>query len=182
MSLDREQMLALEHAGTVGFPSPYPAAGQIKLVVHGSKSEEDPDILLNVVHQISPRLRVSRLVRLEHARAIQFHGSPSGPAQSSAKAKAKPEEAPAHVHAGWTHWMADRLHDHVKARAKAHTASGAEPESDVLFHHAILHVPETAPVLMHVDVGMTAAESAEYYPPLPKGTEYHFFCESKVEK
>jgi hypothetical protein len=31
----------------------------------------------------------------------------------------------------------------------------------------IVYVRETAPVLLHMQVGMTAAESAEYYPPLP---------------
>jgi hypothetical protein len=43
----------------------------------------------------------------------------------------------------------------------------------------IAYVRENAPVLMDVEVSMAAAESADYYPPVPERSDDHYFFEGK---
>ena len=176
MSLDREQRIAYAFAGTVALPSPFPASGQVRLIWYPSETGKTTQIFLKVFHSIGPRLRIARLVKLEDVRAIRYRG-PLPPAQSrdpKPKQKAKNEEqATAQEQGEWSQLTSEELQAIVTQQISALTADSGDI---ILLTNAILYVGETAPVLMQVDVGMTAGESAEYYPPMPRGARGRF-CE-----
>jgi hypothetical protein len=168
-----DQALAMHLAGTVRLPSPAPATGALTVQLP-EKAESDPNhIYLKITHRVHERLKIIRYVRLADVRSVQGiwpeKPKPSGGARSTAAVS--PAEPPKVSH---KHSKEIRAHVHDLI-----TAAKGVGEPLVCPSAAAIFVPETAPVLMEVEVGMTAAESADYYPPLPvppKGPT----CESGV--
>lgn len=166
MLLERDQLTAYELAGTVPLPSPFPASGPVWIAFQRPAGGKPIYVFLKVIHHVAPRLRIARLVRLEDVRGIRILKS-CEPAAAAPTESRRPAVAPPPAdHSAaceWEQWSVADLHARVRDAVDKH-----EPKSDdefPLFPNAILYVPETAPVLMQVDAGMTAAESAEYYPP-----------------
>ncbi len=168
MSLTRDQRIALELAGTVCVPSPFPAAGEIRIV-----TEAEPDgkvsmadllarkaVCLEVRHRISPKLSITRIVYLDEVAAVFLPDHPEGDR---------------HDVGSWL--LALELQAECFNRVSLRPARrGGEDRR--LLGKGVVYLPESAKVLMRVEVGMTAAESVEYYPPLAgeRGKEYHDLC------
>jgi hypothetical protein len=173
MSLSREQRVALTLAGTVALPSPFPCLGELRLstdIPQGYKATPADltataanPVFLSTTHRISPKLRITRFVNLEDVSAVFLPDCPS-----AVSLNAGTWLLPAEVRAE----TLDRLNRRPTRTRK---------DDAFRLGIGIIYVAETANVLMQVEVGMTAAESAEYYPPLPgeKGSNYHDFCDAE---
>jgi hypothetical protein len=177
---DHESMVAYSLAGTIALPSPYPATGAI-CIVPGPEAEGAPrEIYLKVIHRVSYRLKVSRLVALDDVRAILAPSvswaEVSQPEDEEAEGRvdrptAGPETAspvPFSPQQGWEVKVAGEIRVLVDQWLEGDDDSGGSGPSEEAcwLDDAIVYVPEAARVLMTVEAGMTAAESAEYYPPL----------------
>jgi hypothetical protein len=139
MSLNRQQQLSKALAGTVSFPPTLPQLARLSI------SQVAPPVYgAAAVHQLrieqrsSPTLTMIRYVDLADVRAVFL-----------------PQD-PANVHFELGTWlMGEEIPAHIVTRQNhGHAVLG------------IVRVPEQAPVFTQVEVGLTAAESAEYYPPL----------------
>lgn len=174
-------MLAL--AGTVRLPSPPPAKAEVRVELGG-----DGDVLLRVIHKVSERLFMERVVRLEDVRAVfaEWSGEPgqtpaqqqgptlpAGPPGQNPVQQGPPpiqQQAPPppagpcdpgeEPPAGATYRTGKRLEDLVYA----HLGSAC-PEG-VWVKEAVVYVTEAAAVVLRVEAALTAAESVAYYPPL----------------
>jgi hypothetical protein len=165
MSLSPDQFLALQLAGTVGLPSPSPATGSVEITT----SSSDSGIYLRIVHRVSQKLTLIRYVGIDYVRAICTHwevGEAAGAAKGGA---AKPP-----VPTCWACKTPGEFGPLLEQRLKAGKGG---PFPLAWLEDAVVYVPEQAPVLMQVDVGLTAAESAEYYPPLAAGLADPHWCE-----
>jgi hypothetical protein len=165
MSLSPDQFLALQLAGTVALPSPSPATGSVEI----TRTSNASGIYLRIVHRVSQKLILIRYVSIDYVRAICTHwdvGEAAGAAKSVA---AKPPVATC-----WACKTPVEFGPLLEQRLKA-AKGGPFPLS--WLEEAVVYVPEQAPVLMQVDVGLTAAESAEYYPPLAAGFCDAHWCE-----
>jgi hypothetical protein len=179
MSLTREQDIALSLAGAVALPSPFPATASIRATADGSfvatlaktyntdlkLSNELLEslrrvVVLKVSNVISARLRMIRLLPLGSVRAVFV------PDDCQAVCFERGAWSLSHqVALAATRALLDRA-------AKV----GVEPtvEADVFPRPGIVYLPESSPLLMQVEVSMTAAESVEYYPPLPSDRSRDF--------
>jgi hypothetical protein len=165
MSLSPEQFLALQLAGTVALPSPPPATGSVEIAPSSNAS----GIHLRIVHRVSLKLTLIRYVSVDHVRAICAHwevGKPAGEAEVVA--------AKAPVVTCWACKTLIEFRPLLEQRLKS-GKSGPFPLP--WLEETVVYVPEQAPVLMQVDVGLTAAESAEYYPPLGADFAHDLQCE-----
>jgi hypothetical protein len=162
MSLDREQEIAFRLAGTVGLPSPYPATGSVEIVALVGDDGKPVEVYLRVIHRLSLRLKIARLVELSSVRAVYAAWRPAATAPPVVS-----HPAPAPSPTDWSVRTAKAVRTHVLRRLRVGKAKGRVVFP--LLPAAIVYVPESAPVLMDVEIGMTAAESAEYYPPLTPG-------------
>lgn len=144
MALSARQTRAMSLAGTVAIPQTFPQLGRLSIVPNSSRgrpgeTEVGRDLLV-VEHEISPKLTISRTFFLDDVAAVFV---PSDPA------KVDFEDGTwlmaGDMAAGWP----------------------ADKRSPPAATRGIAYVREYAATLMQVEVGMTAAESAEYYPPLP---------------
>jgi hypothetical protein len=165
MSLSSDQFLALQLAGTVALPSPSPATGSIEITPSSNAS----GIYLRIVHRVSQKLTLIRYVSINHVRAISTHWE-VGEAAGAAKGVA----AKTPVAACWACKTSVEFGPLLEQRLKAGKGG---PFPLPWLEGAVVYVPEQAPVLMQVDVGLTAAESAEYYPPLAAGFADPHWCE-----
>lgn len=157
MSLTQDQEIALLLGGAVRLPGPAPATGVLSILPPASSPTEPGQIFLRIDHPVSPRLKISRVVRLLDVRAASGIVRAVKSAKSPATTPAEPSQ------------LTDRqlVAAAVERLAKAGKSGGAPiPWMD----RAVLYLPESAPVLMTVEAGLTAAESAEYYPPLGRST------------
>ncbi|HWE40649.1 MAG TPA: hypothetical protein VG406_29155 [Isosphaeraceae bacterium] len=167
MALDTEQRVAMQLAGTVPIPSPTPAVGSVTIVAPldaGGKPGED--LFLRVDHRVNKKLVVRRHVRVADVRLVQaprglFDGTPM----------MRGSLAPDPRHGEWesraTAEVAALALEKVAKQAASNGNGHHNGELAVAWlSHAIVHVPEAAPVLLNVEAGMTAAEAAEYYPPV----------------
>lgn len=165
MALDTEQRVAMHLAGTVPIPSPSPAVGAVTIIAPlGGDGRPNGDLFLRVDHRVNGKLTVRRHVRLDDVRLVQaprglFDGTPL----------MRGTLAPDPRHGEWEHRFAADVA--AQARDKVAKAAAANGHHDgelavAWLSHAIVHVPEAAPVLLNVEAGMTAAEAAEYYPPM----------------
>jgi hypothetical protein len=137
MYLSDEQLRAMHLAGTVSVPLIFPAVGRIT-AQRFSKDPASP-VLLRVEDRVSPRVMISRTFFLSDVALIFV-----------------PDDC-ACVELSRGKWLwPDQAHEYL--------LSNKESPGEVL---GIVHVLEKARTLMHVEVGMTAAESVDYYPPLP---------------
>lgn len=168
MSLTRDQRIALELAGTVPVPTPFPAAGEIRIVTDAEPGGKVAmaDLLarkliyLEVRHRISPKLTITRTVYLDEVAAVFLPDQPDGD-----------------LYDVGTWLLALELQAECFNRV-ALRPSRRGGEDRRLLGVGVVYLPESAPVLMRVEVGMTAAESVEYYPPLAaeRGKDYHDIC------
>jgi hypothetical protein len=165
MSLSPDQFLALQLAGTVALPSPSPATGSVEI----SPSSNASGIYLRIVHRVSQKLTLVRYVSIDHVRAICAHWEVGGAAGLAKGAAAKPSVA--------TCWACKTLVEFGPLLEQRLKAGKGGPFPLPWLEDAVVYVPEQAPVLMQVDVGLTAAESAEYYPPLAAGFGGAHWCE-----
>jgi hypothetical protein len=180
LPFDMHQRVTQHLAGTIGLPAPFPATGVLWIVADDPDVSDPALVQIEIVHRINYRVRLTRWVALGQARAIlapeaQWEGG-------AAPAESPPPYAPG---PGWSMKLPDEFLAAAKAKLgapeKKGAGSGAGPKGPVRIpwlRDAIVYVPETTPVLMQVDVGMTAAESAVYYPPLHQAPK-PFFCESE---
>ena len=143
MPLSNDQELTLLLAGTVGLPSPAPATGTLEVV---TSDIGDPvtlsDLYLEITHRVSPRMTLVRTVRLDDARVIKAIWPDQAP------------KSPAEF----------RIPRQFRAAALARAIDTAH--EDPWLTEAVVYLLESSPVLLRVEVGMTAAESADYYPPI----------------
>jgi hypothetical protein len=139
---DRHQLRSFHLAGTVALPSPFPEVGRLSLVpggvsYHSAKGDCDLD-LVAVEHCQSNRVTITRYVALGDVTAVLFAVSP-------------------------THFSDKDWYFGPEIVAQLETRSSTNAPTVCM---GIVYVREQAPILMRVEVGMTAAESAEYYPPV----------------
>jgi hypothetical protein len=105
--------------------------------------------LLCLAHQISSRLFLERIIRLADVRAIHAVWPPD-PAQAG-DFPGEPEF---------------KTGPEVRALAIAFAEKSAGEPAPTWLVRATVYVPESAPVILRVEAGLAAAESADYYPPL----------------
>ncbi|MGE5192437.1 MAG: hypothetical protein ACM3U2_08025 [Deltaproteobacteria bacterium] len=142
MPLTFDAIQALHLAGTVSIPNPFPEPGWISLdALTSSKGRKraDEDVV-RVEHVHSNRLVISRRVRIDDVQVMHLADDPKNPREL--------RDRWCVGRSGLSIWL-DGLR---KSRPR--------PLLGTVF------VRETTPVLMQVEVSMTAAEAAEYYPPV----------------
>jgi hypothetical protein len=142
MPLTFDALHALHLAGTISIPSPFPEPGWISLDALSSsrgRKRADEDVV-RVEHVHSNRLVISRRVRIDDVQVIHLADDLKNPEAL--------RDRWCIGRSGLAVWL-DGLR---KSRPR--------PLVGTVF------VRETTPVLMQVEVSMTAAESAEYYPPV----------------
>jgi hypothetical protein len=152
------QDLMFHLAGTVRLPSPPPSTGCVWIVAPRDPSNYDPRTLVfRVVHRISSRLYVERLVHRSDIRAINAPWEVIG---KDGKPIIGKDGKPTTEHCYKT---PEQFWDILGAFLKT-----LQPfNTDALWLiNAVVYVPELAPVVLVAEAALTAAESAEYYPPL----------------
>jgi hypothetical protein len=154
LSLAHDERIAFRLAGTVGLPSPYPATGSVYVVVRLAKEAKDWEVFLRIVHRLNVKVKIGRLVQWHDVRAILARWKPAS--------ETPPAAAPV-----WAVKLAEELRGHVYDQIQKEKKEKVEGWFEFKWlSEAIVYVPESASVYMQVGVGLTAAESAEYYPPL----------------
>jgi hypothetical protein len=151
--IDDFELTALSLGGTVGLPSPPPATGAIDVLAPADPS--DP-IYLRITQRLSLKLIVRRIVRLSDVALIQ---APVGTFAPTAGAKAP---GPENIDDDYEYGTPELISAAVQSVVKAAGATGLIP----WICDAVAYLPCQARVLMQVEMGVTAEESAEYYPPL----------------
>lgn len=129
-------------AGTIPIPSPTPNVGRISLHSLWPKGGDaaSRETVLKVEHVQSNRLAISRSVLLSEVDAVHVSDDDANPPELRDQ------------------WFCGKK----SVEEFAGLLEQAKPEEIV----GVVYVRETARVLMNVMVSMTAAESAEYYPPV----------------
>jgi hypothetical protein len=154
LSLAHDERIAFRLAGTVGLPSPYPATGSISVVVKLARDPKDWQVFLRIVHRLNLKLKIVRLVEWDDVRGILARWKPA-------------PETPQGAAPGWSVKLGEDLRGQVYDQVQKEKKDKVEGWFELKWlSEAIVYVPESAPVYMQVGVGLTAAESAEYYPPL----------------
>jgi hypothetical protein len=143
MAFSRRQAQSLHLAGTVSVPPTFPEVGKLSLERGACgvapHGKKAPADVLCVEQELSPRVCIIRKFLVSDVSAV-FVPRTAG-----------------QVNLADGTWL---LTGEIDQLQKIGPNSG----SGVL---GIAYVPENARTLMQVEVGMTAAESVEYYPPLP---------------
>jgi len=157
MSLD--QVRAFFLAGTVPIPSPFPAVGvilpELFSAKDGSKSKGFALGAVRVEYWQSPRVMIARTVLLEDIQALFLPEDKGG------------------VDLNRGHW---EFHPGIEQWLQPLARKNQEcKDQEKVTFEGIVFVRENAQVYMQVEVGMTAAESAEYYPPIirERSDEYY---------
>ena len=137
MHINDEQIRTMYLAGTVSVPLIFPELGKIT----AGRQSEDPasPLLLRVEHRISPRLMIARSFLLSEVAVVFIPNDPHC------------------VDVNRGRWL-------VNGQLESVLLPQGDASVEVL---GIAYVLERARTLMQVEVGMTAAESVDYYPPLP---------------
>jgi hypothetical protein len=152
--MNRREYRQLQLAGAITFPATFPQLGRIALVTEclpGRHAEDEVDRRCFVRISESPSARVTITRRVEAHRV---------------RAIFLPRD-PNHVSYDDGTWLLDKevLEGLKKLRPNA---------------LGILFVGENEPTLLDVTAGMTAAENAQYYPPLPCDRSHnHYACQPK---
>jgi len=148
--LSADEVRALYLGGTVPVPSPFPETGVIKLRENLIRPGMDiRRSALSVIHAISPKLTITRTFLLKDVSAvcITAGGDPR--------------------HGLWL------LGPAIEKQLKDLKQSSKKKDLPL---RGIAYVKEDARTLMNVSVGMTAAESVDYYPPLPGDRSRNHYC------
>lgn len=183
MELDPGLIRSYYLAGTVRLPAPPPAAGPVKIVAIGWPGQSSWQIFLRTVHNTTWQVRLSRLVALADVRGLYACGFPVGTGSTESTSAAK----------RWAFYAAPEIVAAVQSIVSAELNGGGPSEAGQTVElsfvdEGVLFVPEAAPVLMNIEAGVTAAESASYCPPLPghpvpatPGTACHrkIYCDSE---
>jgi hypothetical protein len=140
--MNREQRRAMQLAGTVSVPQKFPQLAMISFSVNETDTGEfDVDFTyLAVDHVINAKLRIRRSFRTSDVSAIFLP---------------------------WNCDCVDLQNGEWFLGPEITKALPTVLENRGGIARGIAYVPEQAATLMQVEVGMTAAESVDYYPPLP---------------
>lgn len=158
MPISPRQDLMFHLAGTVRLPSPPPATGCVWIVApKDPKGYDRKALVFRVVHRISNRLYVERLVHRSDVRAIKAPWQVIG---ADGKPTIGKDGKPTIEHCNKTpEYFEKALNDFLNGLKEFST--------DALWLvDAVVYVPELAPVVLVAEAALTAAESAEYYPPI----------------
>jgi len=148
VSLRESQQTAIALAGTVPLPAPFPAFGPVSVVL--IREDGGWETYIKIVQVISLHRIVTRYVRRADIRAIR---APAGP-----KPNGGPESWPIRKFKQ-AQGEIDAREQTLRTQAKD---QGTPAELELDWHaQAIVYVPESASVLHRVEVGVTAAVSAE---------------------
>ncbi len=142
MGIQQDNLRAMYLSGTVQFPPKFP---DLAVVTYKTTDEAETCwSLLQVVveQQLSPKVKITRTFFVEDVSAIFYP-------HAAAIAKREPCDF---CNGTWF------VGGEVKREAECNTDDPVK---------AIVFVKENAKSLLEVTAGLTAAESAEYYPPLP---------------
>jgi hypothetical protein len=171
MRLLNRQLRTLSLAGTVGLPAPFPAVGRLYLVLDdedetGGMGQEpaeeqesyvpEPGVgdetLLKIVHEVTPKITIIRYVRFSDVSAIFLPDDPSK----------------VDFNRGAWYLEKDLLGLALSCLIEISEYGDDKESPEEIYltpRPGIVFVPESAKVLLQVELGMTAAESVEYYPP-----------------
>jgi hypothetical protein len=150
---------ALAQAGTVQLPYPPPATGKLYLGINPDFSDrrKNPDVpsvapqyFLRLVQKVSQKLAITRIIDLKELRGVSLPAAPTTKDRASRVFRTVND-------------IADDITKAISALTKAESKKRGEYEV-VLFEDAVIHVPESAPVLLRgqYESGVSAAEAAEY--------------------
>jgi hypothetical protein len=143
MAFTRRQAHALHLAGTVSVPPTFPELGKLSLdrgaCCVAPHGKTAPADVLCVEQELSPRVCICRKFLLSDVSAVFIPRDPGNVSLSDGS------------------WL---LTGEINQLERMEASSGG----GLL---GIAYVAENAQSLLQVEVGMTAAESVEYYPPLP---------------
>ncbi len=141
MTFNDDDFAKMQIAGTVSFPAIFPRLADIRLTtktVKSGKPSKDSPTLLEVREITSIRVSMTRYFNLNDVRAVFV-----------------PNDA-------------NKVSFDDGVWLFGEEISGLKKYAEKEWGKAIAYVTEQAQTLLEVRVGMTAAESAEYYPPLPR--------------
>lgn len=146
--VNRDEYRQMVLAGTVSFPATFPQVGRISLTLEKIPASHQPELeFLSVTESPSARVTMVRRVMAKSVRAVFI---PRDPRQ---------------VNYADGEWL---LGDEVLPGLTCKLG-----DSSML--HGIVFVPENEPSMLNVSVGMTAAESVQYYPPLPNDPAHNHY-------
>jgi hypothetical protein len=148
----------LHLAGTVRLPSPPPATGTVSIADFNASTLDPASIVLRLTHKVSDSLDLSRLIHLTDVRGIRALWEPPSlatphPARTFKKA--------------------------AEVVAAAVAFLKATPNNPIWLTEAVVYVGESTPLVLVVEAALSAAESAEYYPPIVRkaaaacGAKFH---------
>jgi hypothetical protein len=170
LALGEEQKLALDLAGTVGLPSPFPAHGFVAVIrvptlEPGQKNGDKPAFYVKIVHSMSPKQIATAFLHPEDVRAVRIHL----------------KNRPVADQASWEYLNRNKVQAQIKAALDELAMASADPHSSIevrLFEEAIVFVPESAPLLARLEFAVVAAVAAEMVPlrACPPEAAHHFAC------
>ena len=141
MSLKDKDLAPLFLPGTIAFPPPFPAVGELEIQEDGAEFEKaEPCALVIVRRRVRPSTKVSWIILVDHVSAIVVTSS-KGDELDPATAR----------------WHFGPSVRRLKSPVEGKTLKG------------IVYVPEDAPVMMRLEFGQTASEIIDY--PIPGVTE-----------
>ena len=142
--MNRNDYRRMQLAGTITFPATQPRVALLSIetldrLPIASPNPPEPVRSLVVTEHLSPKVTMRRTISLSEVRAVFIPNDPR---------VVNPEEGT---------WL---LGPEIAQGVELITMSQGRALG-------VAYVPEASPTLLHVDAGLTAAESAQYYPPLP---------------
>ncbi len=140
MAKSIEQLRSMNLSGTVSIPPRFPEVAEISFSFEGAKSDE---LVVDAVVVVSQKLTIKRSFFVADVSGIF---EPNDPKCVDLKDGT---------------WYTG-----TDVKAKARSSASSDPSNRKTIQ-GILYVREHAQSLLEVHAGLTAAESAEYYPPLP---------------
>src|SRR4051812_23503130 len=148
LSVRQDELLHL--AGTVRLPTPYPATGSLAIV----QCDPVEKTILRLTHKIGDRIDVARIFRLSDVHAIRatWPALASASYQATEPLKSSQSRRELKVVEATYEFLVDHINNH--------------PGDPVWLEDASVFLPESAPLVLLVEAAQSAAESAEYYPPL----------------
>ena len=155
MELTREQLIEIHLAGTVALPGPYPESGHIKLQHEGYKLKgaEKASGYVRLEYRISPKRTVVRIIPMEHVSAILW---------TSADRTLGIEAGDWWLGSEVTYFRPKKASKPLKGQDVKQQGDQANQAAATLREaRGVVFVQETAPMLLQLEVGVTAAESLE---------------------
>lgn len=144
----RDEYRQMLLAGTVSFPATFPQVGKLTLdVEHIPAGGESEVPFLSVAESPSARVTLVRRVMIKSVRAVFV-----------------PRDV-RHVNYADGEWLlSDEILPTLQSLLDNHESL-----------HGIVFVAENEPSILNVSAGMTAAESVQYYPPLPSDPAHNHY-------